>query len=205
VLSIGWRLRAALLVSALLVACDGRVPTGHTVGADPHSSAATSSGLPILHSAPGLPPGDYTLVAERPGIVPGSVLRTYGQLHLGYPVAGYGMFVESKDGIILSKNGKLMAGLAPAYPTPMSQAAALEFAWRALELPDRPPWVTQPAAYHAPTGQLALVAKLIYPTPKDFVLARCFVLQGSGIGLYSAVEVDAATGELISRNPGSIQ
>ncbi|MES1183483.1 MAG: hypothetical protein ABUL60_06685 [Myxococcales bacterium] len=197
-----WSMLIAASVAAATVVrhrvSSGEIPSG---SAPPIASASSS---PIIHSAPGLPPGDYTLIAERPGIRAGSVLTSYQQMHLGYPVSGAGFFVSSKDGWILGKNGRLIEGLPSTYPTPMSEERARELAWRAQEVDVQPPWLAEPSTWHPPHGQLAWVSVRDVMKASDYVLAWCFDFHGTGVGRYINVTLNAATGELVSRNPGMV-
>jgi len=93
--------------------------------------------------APGLPPGDYVVVTSNPGIINGSRVTAYEQMHLGYAVPGFGYFVTTKDGIVYGKNGKYIDGLPNEWPKPMSESAALAVAMRELGTIGPPPWVAK--------------------------------------------------------------
>jgi hypothetical protein len=197
-----WSMLIAVSVAAATVA-RARVSSREL---QTRSAPAASSALGplIIHSAPGLPPGDYTLIAERPGIRPGSVLTSYQQMHLGYPVLGAGLFVSSKDGWVLGKNGRLLEGLPNTTPTPRREEQARELAWRAQEVEGQPPWLGKPTQWHAPRGQLAWATVRDVTKASDYVLTWCFDFQGTGVRGYPNVWLNAATGALVNRTSGVV-
>lgn len=161
-------------------------------------------GSTIIHSAPGLPFGDYVVIASNPGIIKGSRVTAYEQVHRGYPVPGFGYFVTTKDGISRGKTGEYLEGLPNEWPKPMSESAALALAVQELNLGSTPPWAAQPQRFHAPKGTLGWVSRGSHANPKDFVLSWGFDMHGTGVGLLS-ITLDAVTGKLISKQSGIIQ
>ena len=187
-----------------LSACD----SGTSTSRDPELSRGGLElppvGSAIIHTAPGLPPGEYVVVGSSPGIITGSRVTAYEQMHLGYAVPGFGYFVTTKDGVAYGKNGKYIDGLPNAWPKPMSESAALAFAMRELAINGPPPWVAKPGAYHAPKATLAWTTTRSLSNPQDYVLAWCFNLQGAGLG-FLGITLDAVTGKLVMKQPGIIE
>lgn len=127
----------------------------------------------------------------------------YQQLHLGYPVRGFGYIVLSENGMFRSASGKVMPDLPEVLPTPMTLDAARAALVKALKFPGSPPWLIEPTKYRAPEGTLALTSRSLFPTPDDFVLTWCFDLGGSGLGSRAA-DIDAETGQLLRKSPSRI-
>jgi choice-of-anchor A domain-containing protein len=135
----------------------------------------------------------------------GQVVAQYQQYAQGYPVAGYGYFVASANGIFRSANGRVAPNL-PALPVVPSQtitsATALQKALTYLKI-TQAPWVKTPAQYTAPVGSLVVVAKKAVPAASDFVLAWTFPFgKATGIGNPADIQVDAVTGAVIAASPG---
>ena len=135
----------------------------------------------------------------------GQVVTQYQQYAQGYPVAGYGYFVASANGIFRSANGRVAPSL-PALPVVPAQtitsAAALQKALAFLKI-TQPPWSKNPAQFKAPVGTLVVVAKKTFPAASDFALAWSFPFgKATGIGDPADIQVDAVTGTVIGASPG---
>lgn len=194
-----WYLMPLACLGLGLGACESGAPL--EADARRRSVEPPPVGSAIIHQAPGLPPGDYVVSGSNPGIITGSRVTMYGQVHLGYPVIGFGYFVTTKDGIVYGKNGSYLNGLPNEWPKPMSEPAALAVAIRELNIDGAPPWVANPKTYHVPKGSLAWVTTRRHESPEDFVLAWCFDLRGAGVG-FIGIELDAVTGKLVVKHSG---
>ncbi len=145
-----------------------------------------------------------TAIARPSSTLSGQTVTVYQQYAQGYPVAGYGYFVATQSGIFRAANGKVMPGLPVFAPPAVTSASALQSALTYLKISPAP-WVSNPSVNHAPTGQLAVVSKHIYPTGTDFVLAWDFRFgQGTGILDPAGVQVDATTGAVLAVDPGKM-
>ena len=143
--------------------------------------------------------------APRPDrISPGRMLTSYQQFHLGYPIANFGYLVETEAGIFRTADGKLAPNLPSTFPTPISQAAALQAALQYLKI-QTPPWVTDPAKHPAPVMTLELVPQRIDPaSAEDFKLLWEIRLVGTGVLEPGGIEVDAASGKVLGTYPAAI-
>jgi hypothetical protein len=163
-----------------------------------------------------VPPDELVQTAPpRPSsTLPGHVLISYQQVHLGYPVAGYGYLVDADRGLFRSATGKIMPDLPSALPEPIDRGAALDVALRYLKLSGPPPWEPSrlpvagpggPLPRHLPEASLVLWASRFDPLGSDFSLTWVLRFTGTGLKEPGTMEIEAATGRVLSTSPGSIR
>jgi choice-of-anchor A domain-containing protein len=124
---------------------------------------------------------------------PGQTVTMYQQYHQGYPVAGFGYFVTTENGIFRSAIGKLAPNLPTSLPTPTSQANAVQSVLQYLKI-SQAPWTTNSKVNHPPISTLLVAAKQTPTTESNFTLIWYVFLRGTGISEPAGVRVDAATG-----------
>jgi hypothetical protein len=150
----------------------------------------------------------------------GHVLISYQQVHLGYPVAGYGYLVDADRGFFRDATGKVMPDLPSTLPNPIDLATALDAALAYLKLDGPPPWLSanptasasqggpawmQPPPRHPPQHALVLRAGRFDPVGADFSLAWIFQFAGTGLHEPGTMDVDGVTGRVVSTTPGSVR
>jgi len=112
--------------------------------------------------------------------------------------------VLSEKGMFRSALGHVMPGIPALAPPQLTSPMALQKALDHLVLAPAP-WDANPAAAHAPVGRLLIVQKSPQAQPTDFALAWYFALgHEAGVPLYSAVSVDARSGEILRADKAQI-
>ena len=159
----------------------------------------------------GIPISELVRVGpSRPAsVIPNAVFITYQQMHLGYPVGGYGYTLQVKDGLLIDGLGKSMPGLPSQLPNPISRERALAIAL-ARAAPKGPPypWTTEPKRWKAPAQDLVLGATRFEPKGSDFRLVWEFSFSStglSGVDAPGSITIDAETGAVIATTPGLIR
>jgi hypothetical protein len=162
------------------------------------------------------------LVQMRParpdGIIPGAVLIDYQQVHLGYPVAGYGYNLTVKDGLLWGGAGKVMTGLPLTLPAPISRERAAEIALAHVDRkhplpgltvavdPNAPwPWVAEPKRWKPPQPTLVLGSLSFQPRGVDFQLLWELSFSGTGLLEPGTMTIDAVTGAVLVTTSGRIE
>ena len=161
----------------------------------------------------GVPPDELVQSAPpRPSsTLPGHLLLSYQQVHLGYPVAGYGYLVDADRGLFRNATGKVMPDLPSTLPHPIDRAAALQAALSYLKLDGPPPWLAVNAGASASPGRrppeqtLVLRAVRFDPVGADFSLAWIFQFAGTGLSEPGTMDVDAVTGQVLATTPGAVE
>jgi hypothetical protein len=161
----------------------------------------------------GVPPDELVQTGPlRPSsTLPGHLLIFYQQVHLGYPVAGYGYLVDADRGLFRDATGKVMPDLPGTLPHPIDRAAALEAALGYLKLDGPPPWLSvnttasASPGRHPPKQTLVLRASRFDPVGADFSLAWIFQFAGTGLHEPGTMDVDAVTGRVVSTTPGHVR
>jgi hypothetical protein len=149
------------------------------------------------------------LVQSRPPrpapVIPNAKLHDFVQMHLGYPVAGYGYSVQVLDGYVQSGLGKAMTHLPAQAPTPISRARAEAIAFDRIEPKGARPWLTEPGRWKPPTGVLAWWSGKLAPEGPDFHLVWSFHFASTGISEPGSIYVDAEDGAVLVSTPGAIR
>ena len=156
----------------------------------------------------GIPP--TALVPIRPPrkhpIIPNAVLIDYGQMHLGYPVGGYGYSITVKDGLFVDGLGKTMTDLPATLPAPISRERAAEVAFARVEPKGPPfPWVTEPGRWQAPQATLTLWSPKQPPRGADFLLVWHFSFSSTGIREPGSITIDAVTSAVLATSSGRVR
>jgi hypothetical protein len=130
-------------------------------------------------------------------------LYDFKQVHGGYPVAGYGYSIQVLDGYVLSGLGKAMTGLPDKFPTPIPSERALAIALEQVEPKGARPWLTNPGRWRPPTSELILWSRKVDPIGADFRLVYYVAFSMTGVSEPGTLTIDAETGAVIERSPGS--
>src|SRR5262249_36354348 len=129
----------------------------------------------------GISTGDLVAANARPSSTRhGQDVTVYGQYWQGYPVAGFGYFVESENGVFRNANGKVVANLPTTLPSPIDEDTALQSALTYMKV-RRAPWAGKGPNVTPPVGQLILMQKRTFPAGADFALVWDFHFGGKGI------------------------
>jgi len=124
--------------------------------------------------------------------------KRYLQYAHGYEVFGAGYMVQAEGGMFRSAVGKVFPGIPAPAPPRLTSPMALQKAIEYLGLTP-PPWVNNPA--DAPAGRLLILQQSPDTKPTDFALVWSFALgRKAGIPLYSGIDVDAHSGEILRAN-----
>jgi hypothetical protein len=142
---------------------------------------------------------------SRPdSIRPNGKIVYYQQMHLGYPVAGYGYSVESVDGFLRFGRGQAVpiSALPATLPTPISRERALTMALEHVTPKGVFPWLTKPADFAPPKQALVLWSRSIDPVGSAFRLVWKFSFSSTGVYEPGTLTLDAKEGTLIETSPG---
>lgn len=134
----------------------------------------------------------------------GRVLTMYQQVHLGYPVEGYGYFVSAEKGMFRAAHGKYATNLPGSVPSLISETAALDIVVKTLKLNGPPPWVTDHITKHAPKGMLTFMSPPTEPPREEFVLTWEFTFAGTGVSL-AEMAINAVTGAVVWVYSGGVE